>query len=62
MNDIMTIAEACNYLRMTKGALAQLRYTGKGPRYLKPTPRTVLYKREWCDEWLAASEKLSTAA
>ena len=26
-------------------ALAQLRYQGKGPRFYKPTPRTVLYRR-----------------
>lgn len=28
---------------LTRGALAQLRFTGKGPNYRKPTPKTVLY-------------------
>ena len=32
---------------MTKGNLAQLRYTGKGPKFYKPSPRVVLYK--WSD-------------
>ena len=29
---------------MTKGNLAQLRYTGKGPKFYKPSPRIVLYR------------------
>lgn len=32
---------------MTKGNLAQLRYTGKGPKFYKPSPRVALYK--WSD-------------
>ena len=32
---------------MTKGNLAQLRYTGKGPKFYKPSPRVVRYK--WSD-------------
>lgn len=61
-DDLMKIAEASAYLHLSKGALATLRYTGKGPRYLAPTSKTILYKREWCDEWLNASERTSTAA
>lgn len=60
-DDILTIEEACEHMKMSRGTLAQLRYTGKGPRYLKPTPKTVLYKREWVDEWLGASERLGTS-
>ena len=61
-DDIMGITEACDYLHMSRGALAQLRYTSKGPKYIKPTPKTVLYKREWIDDWLNASVRTGTAA
>jgi hypothetical protein len=47
---------------MTKNNLAQLRFTGKGPRYLKPTPRTVVYRKADVIAWLEASERASTAA
>jgi hypothetical protein len=60
-DDLMTIAQTCEYLHMSKGALAQLRYTGKGPRYMAPTPKQILYKRAWIDEWLKASERTGTS-
>lgn len=49
----------------TKGALsvsrlAQLRYTGKGPVYYNPTPRTILYKLSEVDKWLEASARTAT--
>lgn len=46
---------------MTVGHLAQLRFTGVGPKFLKPTPRKVLYRRRDLIEWLEASERTSTA-
>lgn len=46
---------------MTKSNLAQLRFTGKGPKFLKPTPRTVVYRERDIREWLEASERTSTA-
>lgn len=47
---------------MTKTNLAQLRFTGKGPKFLKPTPRTVVYRRSDVIAWLETSERTSTAA
>jgi hypothetical protein len=47
--------QAGEYLHMTVGHLAQLRYRGEGPRYAKPTAKTVLYRRADLDAWLAAS-------
>lgn len=47
---------------MTKSALAQLRFTGKGPKFLKPTPRTVVYRERDVIEWLESCERTSTAA
>lgn len=45
---------------ITKQLLAQLRYTGKGPKFLKPTPRTVLYRRADAIAWLEGSERTIT--
>lgn len=40
------------YLKMTEGALAQLRYTGRGPKFIKVSGRAVRYR--WSDvyEWV----------
>jgi len=46
---------------MSTGALAQLRYTGTGPRFYKPTPKTVLYKRSEVIAWVEASAHESTS-
>lgn len=43
-------------------ALAQLRYHGKGPKFYKPTPRTVLYRRAEVIEWVEASAQSRTTA
>jgi hypothetical protein len=40
---------------MTKAALAQLRYAGGGPAYLKPTPRKVVYRESDVRAWLDAN-------
>ena len=45
---------------LTLAALAQLRYQGKGPRFYKPTPRTVLYKRSEVVAWVEASAQTRT--
>ena len=46
---------------MTTANLGQLRFTGKGPTFLKPTPRTVVYRERDVIDWLEASERTSTA-
>jgi hypothetical protein len=50
---------AC-FTGITREALAQLRYTGKGPVFLKPTARTVLYRERDIANWLDASERRIT--
>lgn len=57
----LTVHEAAAYIPMGIQHLAQLRYTGKGPKYLKPTPRTVLYRKADIDDWLNGSVCTSTA-
>jgi predicted short-subunit dehydrogenase-like oxidoreductase (DUF2520 family) len=46
---------------VTTGMLAQRRYKGLPPTFLKPTARTVLYRRRDVEEWLEASVRTSTA-
>ena len=43
------------------GSLAQRRYQGLPPAYLKPTPRTVLYRRSDVEAWLEDSLTTGTA-
>ena len=46
---------------ITPWLLAQLRFSGKGPRYYKPTPKTVLYSRKEFLEWIESSARYGTA-
>ena len=63
VSDYLTIEEVvASYPWLSRGKLQQLRYEGNGPRYFKPTPRTVLYSREAIAEWVSASERSGTAA
>ncbi|MGB3414040.1 MAG: helix-turn-helix domain-containing protein [Microbacteriaceae bacterium] len=52
----LTIKEVSEITRISRGALSQLRYMKQGPTYLKPTPRTVLYREADVLEWLEESE------
>ena len=62
MERYLTPDQVCELIPgMTKSNLAQLRFTGKGPLFLKPTPRTVVYRAADCIAWLEASERSSTA-
>ena len=53
-------SEASDITGLSVGALAQLRYQGTGPRFYKPTPRTVLYKRSEVVAWIEESARTST--
>lgn len=58
----LTPSQVCEIVPgMTKTHLAQLRFIGKGPKFLKPTPRKVLYRRADIIDWLEGSEHTSTA-
>lgn len=45
---------------LTIGALAQLRFTGKGPKFYKPTPKTVLYDEAEVLAWIESSARTQT--
>ena len=58
----LTPAQVCELVPgMTKTNLSQLRYVGKGPKYLKPTPRVVVYRERDIIAWLEGSERTGTA-
>ncbi|MEE8701786.1 helix-turn-helix transcriptional regulator [Bifidobacterium crudilactis] len=54
---IFTPQQIEDIYHISKNNLAQLRYSGKGPVYLKPTPRTILYRKSDVDTWLASSAR-----
>jgi hypothetical protein len=53
-------ADVAELTGLTLTALAGLRCHGTGPRFYKPTPRTVLYKREEVIEWIESSVQTTT--
>ena len=58
----LSIQQVCEIIPgMTKGSLAQLRYAGTGPRYRRPTPKTIVYAESEVIEWVEASARRGTA-
>jgi hypothetical protein len=62
LGDYIQPVEVEEITGISVGALAQLRYHGAGPRFYKPTPRTVLYKRSEVLAWIEASVQTRTGA
>lgn len=58
---LMTPREVSVYTGLTVGQLAQMRFTGNGAPFLKPSTRTVLYRKGDVDDWLAQTKRTSTA-
>lgn len=55
-------AQVCEMIPgMTKGNLAALRFQGKGPRFIKPSPKVVVYAMSAIETWLSESERTGTA-
>lgn len=51
----MNTREAATYAKTTTGSLATFRYAHKGPRYFKPSPRKILYRKSDLDMWLTGT-------
>lgn len=47
---------------LSESALAQMRTRGSGPRFYKPRPRMVLYKRVEVIAWIEESVQSKTVA
>ncbi|WP_313679249.1 DNA-binding protein [Corynebacterium stationis] len=59
MSDILTQEELGERWQMTKGALAQQRYKGTGPRFFK-AGRTVFYRVQDVLDWEESQLRLRT--
>lgn len=54
--------EVCEFIPgMTTAKLAQLRFKGEGPVYMKPTAKTVVYDRDEVMAWLRSTSRSGTA-
>lgn len=62
MEELYTIDEVAEHLGMTRGALATMRYEGKGPLLVKLTSRQIRYRASDLDEWIESRVRESTAA
>ena len=49
---LLTPAQAGDLLAMTTGALAQLRYLGTGPKFVRVSGRSIRYRPQDLDEWI----------
>jgi hypothetical protein len=56
----MTPEEASAFLKISKSALAKLRLTGDGPRYLKAI-RRITYRKTDLVSWIEAKAFVSTS-
>lgn len=57
-----TAEQVCEIIPgMSKAILAQLRFKGTGPRYYKPSPKTVVYKLDDVLEWIESTARTGTA-
>jgi excisionase family DNA binding protein len=59
---IHTPQEAAEYVRLKERTLADWRYRGCGPRYIRISGRTVRYRQSDLDAWLATRTRTSTSA
>lgn len=59
-DQLMTPAELAEWRGTTVRTLAQERYLGRGPKYLKLGGRTVRYRVRDVLEWLDSSTRTST--
>lgn len=60
MDKLLTPADVSEMLAVTSGALAQLRYLGTGPKYVKLTGRSVRYRERDVEEWVEAHLRSTT--
>lgn len=51
--DTLTPKDVAAILHTTEAGLAQMRYRGIGPKFVKAGPRKVIYTRQHVEEYLA---------
>ncbi len=60
LRQLMTPEEVAEYLGCTTAHLAQLRFVGKGPRYLTVTPRKIRYDLEDLAAYVESQKRMQT--
>lgn len=58
---IVRVAEAAEYLGLSRHTLNKLRSTGGGPEFVRITKRAVGYRVEALDRWLEGRHASSTS-
>lgn len=58
---LATDPEFCEFAGLSRGQSAQLRYTGRGPKFIKVTGRQVRYRWADIEQWLEQRTAQSTA-
>lgn len=63
MEKLLSPQDVCDVVPgMTVAGLAQLRFRGEGPRFIKPSARKVVYRQSDVEAWLQSNERTSTRA
>ena len=57
---LLSPVQAGTKVGYTTGALAQLRYLGTGPKFIKLSARVVRYRESDLDEWIESSDRTQT--
>lgn len=60
VEEFITAAQAAQIVHATTRYLAELRFNGTGPKFIKPSPRKVLYRRSDVIAWLDSHERTIT--
>lgn len=56
MEKLLTDSEVCDLVPgLTRAGLAQMRFKGTGPNYIKPSPRKIVYRQSDIERWLEES-------
>lgn len=59
--NLLTPAQVAQMTGLTIGALAQLRYIGRGPDFYRLGPRTIRYGRSTVQAWVESSRTTTSA-
>ena len=55
--------EVCDLIPgMTKSILARMRFRGEGPRYVRASPKVIVYSEDEIFSWLDGAARQGTAA
>ncbi|MFC7942268.1 helix-turn-helix transcriptional regulator [Microbacterium oxydans] len=60
MDELMTPEQLAEYLQVSTGSLANDRYLGKGPRFVKLGAKLVRYRRADVTAWLEENQYTRT--